>query len=32
MIDRLTGTKGTMKDYIDRVLKAIKDGEAEEGR
>jgi len=32
LIDRLTGTKGTMKDYIDRVLKAIKDGEAEEGK
>ena len=32
LIDRLTGTKGSMKDYIDRILKAIKEGEAEEGK
>ena len=32
LIDRLTGAKGTMKDYIDRVLKAIKEGEQAEGK
>jgi len=32
LIDRLTGSKGTMKDYIDRVLKVIKEGEAAEGK
>ncbi len=31
LTDRLTGAKGTMKDYIDRVLKAIKEGEQSEG-
>jgi adenosine deaminase len=30
LIDRLTGTKGIMQDYIDRVLKAIKEGEQAE--
>ena len=32
LIDRLTGAKGSMKDYIDRVLKAIKEGEQAEGK